>query len=55
MLATLLGFLTVSVSLFAHHGTAVSYNIHKVLVLKGTVAQICIFQPAFPTVFRRDR
>lgn len=45
MLATLLGFLTVSVSLFAHHGTAVSYNIHKVLVLKGTVAKFAFSNP----------
>jgi len=35
----------VSVSLFAHHGTAVSYDIHKVVILKGTVSQFVFANP----------
>jgi hypothetical protein len=34
-----IGFLMVSVSMFAHHGTGVSYDMHKVLVLKGVVTE----------------
>jgi uncharacterized protein DUF6152 len=45
ILAILLSFLTVAVPLFAHHGTAVSYNIHKVLILKGTVAHFAFSNP----------
>jgi hypothetical protein len=37
--------LTGSFSLFAHHGTAVSYNIHKVVVLKGTVTKFAYSNP----------
>src|SRR5665213_320235 len=37
--------LTVSVSLFAHHGTAVSYDIHKVVILKGTVTSFAFANP----------
>jgi hypothetical protein len=37
--------LTVSVSVFAHHGTAVSYDIHKVVVLKGTVTTFAFANP----------
>ena len=36
---------TVSVSVFAHHGTAVSYDIHKVVVLKGTVTTFAFANP----------
>ena len=45
ILAILLSFLTVAVPLFAHHGTAVSYNIHKVLILKGTVTHFAFSNP----------
>ena len=34
VLAVFAGFLTGSVSLFAHHGTGSSYDMHKVVVLK---------------------
>ena len=34
-----------SVSLLAHHGTAVSYNIHKVIVLKGTITHFAFSNP----------
>jgi len=45
ILATFLSLLTVSVSLFAHHGTAVSYDIKKVVVLKGTVTKFAFANP----------
>jgi hypothetical protein len=45
VLAILFSFLTVAVPLFAHHGTAVSYNIHKVLILKGTVSHFAFSNP----------
>jgi len=44
-LLTFLSFLTVSVSLFAHHGTGVSYDMHKVLVLKGVVTKFSMANP----------
>ncbi len=37
--------MTASASLFAHHGTAVSYDIHKVVVLKGTVTTFAFANP----------
>jgi len=39
------GFLICGVPLFAHHGTAVSYDIHKVIVLKGTVTHFAFANP----------
>lgn len=33
------------VPLFAHHGTAVSYDIHKVIILKGTVTRFVYSNP----------
>lgn len=42
---TLVALLTVSVSLFAHHGTAIFYDIHKVLILKGTVTSFKYANP----------
>jgi len=39
------GFLVFGVPLFAHHGTAVSYDIHKVIILKGTVTQFVFSNP----------
>jgi hypothetical protein len=34
-----------SFPLLAHHGTAVSYNIHKVIILKGTVTHFAFSNP----------
>ena len=45
ILATFLSLFAVSVSLFAHHGTAVSYDIRKVVVLKGTVTRFAFSNP----------
>jgi Family of unknown function (DUF6152) len=39
------GLLIFGIPLFAHHGTAVSYDIHKVVVLKGTVTQFVFSNP----------
>jgi hypothetical protein len=39
------GFLFFGSPLFAHHGTAVSYDIHKVIVLKGTVIHFVYSNP----------
>jgi hypothetical protein len=44
-LAMLLGFLMVSGSLFGHHGTGTSYDLHKVAVLKGVVVQFNFANP----------
>ena len=44
-LAALLSLLTLAVPLLAHHGTAVSYNIHKVVILKGTVTHFAFSNP----------
>jgi hypothetical protein len=44
-LAILSGFLMVSASLFAHHGTGTSYDLHKVLVLKGVITQFNFANP----------
>jgi hypothetical protein len=38
-LALVVGFLSVCVPLFAHHGTGVAYETQKVLTLKGTVTE----------------
>lgn len=39
------GLLLVSASLFAHHGTGTSYDLHKVVVLKGVVTQFNYANP----------
>ncbi len=44
-LVMLVGFLMVSVSLFAHHGTGVSYDMHKTVVLKGVVTRFVYTNP----------
>lgn len=44
-LSLVAGLLLCSIPLFAHHGTAVSYDIHKVVVLKGTVTQFVFSNP----------
>ena len=44
-LVMLVGFLMISVSLFAHHGTGVSYDMHKVIVLKGVVTKFVYTNP----------
>jgi hypothetical protein len=44
-LGFVVGFLIFAIPLFAHHGTAVSYDIHKVIVLKGTVTQFAFSNP----------
>jgi Family of unknown function (DUF6152) len=41
----IIGFLTLSVSMFAHHGTGVSYDMHKVIVLKGVVKEFALRNP----------
>jgi len=38
-------FLAASVSLFAHHGTGISYDMHKVVVLKGGVKEFVFQNP----------
>ena len=45
VLAVFAGFLTGSVSLFAHHGTGASYDMHKVVVLKGTIVRFAMANP----------
>ena len=45
MLAIVLSLLAVAVPLFAHHGTAIFYDIHKVLILKGTVTSFKYANP----------
>jgi hypothetical protein len=45
ILATLFSLLTVSGSMFAHHGTAIFYDIHKVLILKGVVTRFAYSNP----------
>jgi len=41
----LIGFLMLSFSTFAHHGTGVSYDMHKVVVLKGVVKEFALRNP----------
>ena len=53
-LVMLVGFLMVSASLFAHHGTGVSYDMHKTIVSEGSSHKVCLHQSAFPTLFRCD-
>lgn len=44
-LVMLVGFLMVSASLFAHHGTGVSYDMHKTISLKGVVTKFVYTNP----------
>lgn len=44
-IAMLAGFLTGSVPVFAHHGTGTSYDMHKVVVLKGVVTRFAMTNP----------
>ena len=44
-LSLVVGFLIFGIPLLAHHGTAVSYNIHKVIILKGKVTQFAFSNP----------
>jgi hypothetical protein len=44
-LAAFAVFLTVSVPLFAHHGTGVSYDMKKVIVLKGVITKFLYTNP----------
>jgi hypothetical protein len=39
------GLLLVGVPLFAHHGTGASYDLHKVVVLKGVVTSFLFANP----------
>lgn len=41
----LAGFLMASVSLFAHHGTGISYDMKKLVVLKGVVTKFVMANP----------
>src|SRR4029077_6937392 len=41
----LAGLLTVSVSLFAHHGTGVSYDMHKTIAVKGVITKFVYTNP----------
>jgi len=44
-LAMLAGLLTVSVSLFAHHGTGGSYDMHKTIAVKGVITKFVYTNP----------
>jgi Family of unknown function (DUF6152) len=44
-LAVVSGLLLGSVSLFAHHGTGASYDMHKVVVLKGVITKFNMANP----------
>lgn len=44
-LVALSGFLMFSGSLFAHHGTGISYNLHQTVVLKGVVTRFALQNP----------
>ena len=45
VLAMLAGFLSGSIPAFAHHGTGTSYDMHKVVVLKGVVTRFAMANP----------
>jgi len=51
---SMLGFMMVSVSLFAHRGTGVSYDMHKTIALNGVITKFVFTNPHSPTLFRRD-
>ena len=42
---SMLGFMMVSVSLFAHHGTGVSYDMKKTIALKGVITKFVYTNP----------
>jgi hypothetical protein len=44
-LAMLAGFLMGSVTLFAHHGTGISYDLHKTVVVKGVIVRFAYANP----------
>lgn len=44
-LGLVMGFLILSVPLMAHHGTGVSYDMKKVIVLKGVVTRFAFANP----------
>ena len=45
LVAALLGFVMVPGLLFAHHGTGTSYDMHKVVVLKGVITNFNFANP----------
>lgn len=45
LIAALVGFFIVSVSLSAHHGTGIAYDMHKLVVLKGVVTRFAMANP----------
>jgi uncharacterized protein DUF6152 len=45
VLGMLAGFLLGSVSLYAHHGTGTSYDMHKVVVVKGVIVRFAMANP----------
>jgi len=45
ILALFAGLLMGSGSLFAHHGTGTSYDLHKVVVLKGVITKFNLMNP----------
>ena len=45
VLAALVGLLLGSGTLFAHHGTGTSYDMHKVVVLKGVITKFNLQNP----------
>jgi uncharacterized protein DUF6152 len=45
LVATFLSLLMFSVSLFAHHGTGTSYDMNKIIVLKGVVTKFAFANP----------
>jgi hypothetical protein len=45
ILTVFFSLLVVSASLFAHHGTGISYDMHKVVVLKGVVTKFAESNP----------
>ncbi len=44
-LAVVVAILVTSVTVFAHHGSSVSYNMKKTITLKGTVAEFVFTNP----------
>jgi hypothetical protein len=45
LVAALAGLLLGSGTLFAHHGTGTSYDLHKVIVLKGVITRFNLANP----------
>ena len=44
-LAMLAGFLMGSAAVFAHHGTGISYDLHKTVVVKGVIVRFAYANP----------